>query len=154
MLKAEKACAGRAGARGTSSRGWRYTYTDIHIYIYIHIYNVHISKRTLNRSDMQAIPGYKTENELVTPGSGPTGGPGDACISGQPEHRTAPGKQNIQPRRMRQSYVQPALHMKERNCAVKPSSCADFNDPLCSHTWHAIGVDTAGVHPTAQEHKR
>ena len=23
---------------------------------------------------MQAIPGYKTENELVTPGSGPTGG--------------------------------------------------------------------------------
>ena len=40
--------------------------------MYIHIYNVHISKRTWNRGDMQAIPGYKTENELVTPGSGPT----------------------------------------------------------------------------------
>ena len=98
------------------------------------MHNVHISKRTWNRGDMQAIPGYKTENELVTPGSGPTGGPGDACISGQPEHRTAPGKQNIEPRRMRKSYVQPVLHMKERNCAVKPSSCADFNDPICSHT--------------------
>ena len=129
------------------------TYIYIHIHTYIqYIHNVHISERTWNRGDMQAIPGYKTENELVTPGSGPTGGPGDACISGQPEHRKAPRKQNIQPRRMRKSYVQPALHMKERNCAVKPSSCADFNDPICSHTCHDIGVDAAGVHPAAHTH--